>query len=119
MGIRVLCLVGGSTKYEQWKQLYQGVEIVISTPGTLIEMLRKKALNLWTRCSFLVIDEADEMFKMGFEYQVRMVVAQIRPDRQTLFFSATFKEKIEKFCEDILTDPIKINVGQSGVVGSL
>ncbi len=108
MGVRVLCLVGGATKYDQWKQLRQGVEVVVSTPGTLIEMLRKRALNLWSRCSFLVIDEADELFKMGFEYQVRTIVSQIRPDRQTLFFSATFRAKVESFCSDILTDPIKI-----------
>jgi ATP-dependent RNA helicase DDX42 len=78
-------------------------------------MIRKKALTLTSRCSFLVIDEADQMFSMGFEYQIRTIVGQIRPDRQTLFFSATFKHKIEELCSDILTDPIKIVIGKENV----
>jgi ATP-dependent RNA helicase DDX42 len=55
------------------------------------------------------------MFSMGFEYQIRSIVGQIRPDRQTLLFSATFKHKIEELCSDILTDPIKIIVGKENV----
>jgi len=55
------------------------------------------------------------MFNMGFEYQVRTIVGQIRPDRQTLLFSATFKDKVESLCRDILTDPIKIVVGRENV----
>ena len=49
-------------------------EIIVGTPGRLIEMIKKKAFNLTSRCSFLVIDEADQMFNMGFEYQVRTIV---------------------------------------------
>ena len=55
------------------------------------------------------------MFSLGFEYQIRSIVGQIRPDRQTLFFSATFKNKIQELCSDILTDPIKIVVGKENV----
>lgn len=52
---------------------------------------------------------------MGFEYQVRSIISQIRPDRQTLMFSATFKEKVQDLSRDILTDPIKIVIGKEGV----
>lgn len=62
-------LLGGESKHEQWKELKAGVEILIATPGRLIEMIKKKATN-FKRCSYLVIDEADKMFNMGFEYQV-------------------------------------------------
>lgn len=55
------------------------------------------------------------MFNMGFEYQIRSIVSQIRPDRQTLLFSATFKPRIEELCRDILRDPIKIVVGKENV----
>jgi len=55
------------------------------------------------------------MFNMGFEYQIRSIISQIRPDRQTLFFSATFKQRIEELCRDILSDPIKIVVGKENV----
>lgn len=61
--------MGGESKHEQWKELKAGVEILIATPGRLIEMVKKKATN-FKRCTYLVIDEADKMLSMGFEYQV-------------------------------------------------
>jgi ATP-dependent RNA helicase DDX42 len=61
--------LGGESKHEQWKELKAGVEILIATPGRLIEMVKKKATN-FKRCTYLVIDEADKMLSMGFEYQV-------------------------------------------------
>ena len=109
-------MFGGGDKQEQWRDLKRGVEIVIGTPGRVIELVRKKAFSLQTRCSYLVVDEADVMFNMGFEYQVRSIIGQIRPDRQTLLFSATFKDKVQKLCSDVLIDPIKIVVGKEGVV---
>lgn len=112
----MLPIFGGSDPHKIWRDLKAGKnEIVVATPGRAIELIRKKAFNLTSRCSFLVIDEADQMFNMGFEYQIRSIVSQIRPDRQTLLFSATFKQKIEALCSDILTDPIKIVVGKENV----
>lgn len=68
--IRIAALLGGESKHEQWKELKAGVEILVATPGRLIEMVKKKATNL-RRCTYMVIDEADKMFSMGFEYQVK------------------------------------------------
>lgn len=68
--IRIAALLGGESKHEQWKELKAGVEILVATPGRLIEMVKKKATNL-KRCTYFVIDEADKMFSMGFEYQVK------------------------------------------------
>ena len=65
----ISALLGGESKHEQWKELKAGVEILIATPGRLIEMVKKKATN-FKRCTYIVIDEADKMFSMGFEYQV-------------------------------------------------
>lgn len=65
----IAALLGGESKHEQWKELKAGVEILIATPGRMIEMIKKKATNL-RRCTYVVIDEADKMFGMGFEYQV-------------------------------------------------
>jgi ATP-dependent RNA helicase DDX42 len=64
--------------------------------------------------TYVVLDEADRMFEMGFEYQMRYIVNNIRPDRQTLMFSATMKKKVEGFARDILRDPIRIVVGAIG-----
>ena len=76
-------------------------------------MIKMKATNLM-RCSYLVLDEADKMFNMGFEPQVRSICNQINPLRQTLLFSATFKKRIEKLARDVLTDPVKIVQGDIG-----
>jgi ATP-dependent RNA helicase DDX5/DBP2 len=71
------------------------VEIVIATPGRLIDMLETQKTNL-RRVTYLVMDEADRMLDMGFEPQIRKIVSQIRPDRQTLMFSATWPKDVQK-----------------------
>ncbi|XP_046846143.1 ATP-dependent RNA helicase DDX42-like isoform X2 [Xenia sp. Carnegie-2017] len=111
--IRVACVFGGGNKYEQSKSLKEYPEIVVATPGRLIDHIKDKTTNL-ERVTFLVFDEADRMFDMGFEPQVRSIANHVRPDRQTLLFSATFKKKVELLCRDILTDPVRIVVGELG-----
>lgn len=105
--ISAVCCYGGGSKWEQSKALEQGAEIFVVTPGRMIDMVKMKATNL-RRVTYLVLDEADNMFQLGFEPQVRSICNHVRPDRQTLLFSATFKKKIEKLARDVLTDPIKI-----------
>ncbi|KOM39392.1 hypothetical protein LR48_Vigan03g277400 [Vigna angularis] len=113
-GVRVSAVYGGMSKLEQFKELKAGCEIVVATPGRLIDMLKMKALTM-TRATYLVLDEADRMFDLGFEPQVRSIVGQIRPDRQTLLFSATMPRKVEKLAREILTDPIRVTVGEVGM----
>ncbi|XP_032647481.1 ATP-dependent RNA helicase DDX42 isoform X2 [Chelonoidis abingdonii] len=111
--LRSVAVYGGGSMWEQAKALQEGAEIVVCTPGRLIDHVKKKATNL-QRVSYLVFDEADRMFDMGFEYQVRSVASHVRPDRQTLLFSATFRKKIEKLARDILIDPIRVVQGDIG-----
>ncbi|KAH0552279.1 ATP-dependent RNA helicase DDX42 [Cotesia glomerata] len=111
--IQVCCCYGGGSKWEQSQALANGAEIVVATPGRMIDLVKMKATSL-SRVTFLVLDEADRMFDMGFEPQVRSICNHIRPDRQTLMFSATFKKRIEKLARDVLTDPVKIVHGDVG-----
>ncbi|XP_011877226.1 PREDICTED: ATP-dependent RNA helicase DDX42 [Vollenhovia emeryi] len=111
--IQVCCCYGGGSKWEQSKALESGAEIVVATPGRMIDLVKMKATSL-TRVTFLVLDEADRMFDMGFEPQVRSICNHVRPDRETLLFSATFKKKVEKLARDVLTDPIRIVQGDVG-----
>ncbi|XP_075703074.1 ATP-dependent RNA helicase DDX42 [Rhinoderma darwinii] len=111
--LRSVAVYGGGSMWEQAKALQEGAEIVVCTPGRLIDHVKKKATNL-QRVTYLVFDEADRMFDMGFEYQVRSVANHVRPDRQTLLFSATFRKKIEKLARDILIDPIRVVQGDIG-----
>lgn len=105
--INVVCAYGGGSKYEQSKELASGAEIVVATPGRLIDLIKMNMTNL-KRVTYLVLDEADRFFDMGFEMQVRSICDYVRPDRQTLLFSATFKKKIEKLARSIISNPIKI-----------
>ncbi|XP_076348587.1 ATP-dependent RNA helicase DDX42 isoform X4 [Tachypleus tridentatus] len=112
-GLHAACCFGGGSKWEQSKALQEGSDIVVATPGRMIDMIKMKATNL-ERVTFLVLDEADRMFDMGFEPQVRSICDHVRPDRQTLMFSATFKRKIERLARDVLTDPVKVVQGELG-----
>ncbi|XP_075238002.1 ATP-dependent RNA helicase DDX42 [Lycorma delicatula] len=111
--ISVVCCYGGGSKWEQSKALEGGAEIVVATPGRMIDLVKMKATNL-TRVTFLVLDEADRMFDMGFEPQVRSICNHVRTDRQALLFSATFKKRVEKLARDVLTDPIRVVQGDVG-----
>lgn len=108
--IRNTCLFGGSPKGPQARDLERGVEIVIATPGRLIDFLERGTTNL-RRCTYLVLDEADRMLDMGFEPQIRKIIEQIRPDRQVLMWSATWPKEIQALAEDFLNDYVKVNIG--------
>lgn len=108
--IRNTCVFGGAPKGPQARDLERGVEIVIATPGRLIDFLERGTTNL-RRCTYLVLDEADRMLDMGFEPQIRKIIEQIRPDRQVLMWSATWPKEVQALAEDFLTDYIQVNVG--------
>ena len=86
------------------------MEIVIATPGRLIDFLEKYTTNL-QRCTYLVLDEADRMLDMGFEPQIRQILEQIRPDRQLCMWSATWPKEVRRLAEDFLNDYVQINIG--------
>ncbi|KAM9483523.1 putative ATP-dependent RNA helicase DDX17 [Clarias gariepinus] len=108
--IKSTCVYGGAPKGPQIRDLERGVEICIATPGRLIDFLEAGKTNL-RRCTYLVLDEADRMLDMGFEPQIRKIVDQIRPDRQTLMWSATWPKEVRQLAEDFLQDYIQINIG--------
>jgi len=108
--IKNTCVFGGAPKGPQLRDLEGGCEIVIATPGRLIDFLEMGKTNL-RRCTYLVLDEADRMLDMGFEPQIRKIVEQIRPDRQVLMWSATWPKEVRRLAEDFLTDYTHINIG--------
>lgn len=119
-GLRVVCVYGGVGISEQIADLKRGAEIIVCTPGRMIDMLAAnsgKVTNL-RRVTYLVLDEADRMFDMGFEPQVMKIVNNIRPDRQTVLFSATFPRQMEALARKILDAPLEISVGGKSVVCS-
>ena len=86
-----------------------GAHIVVACPGRLLDLINQKKLNLH-RTTYLVMDEADRMLDMGFEPQIRKVVGQIRKDRQTLMFSATWPDSVQKLAHDFMNDPTQVRL---------
>ncbi|KAL2299434.1 hypothetical protein Nmel_014090 [Mimus melanotis] len=117
LGLRVVCVYGGTGISEQIAELKRGAEIIVCTPGRMIDMLAGRVTNL-RRVTYVVLDEADRMFDMGFEPQVMRIVDNVRPDRQTVMFSATFPRAMEALARRILSKPIEVQVGGRSVVCS-
>ncbi|KAF9595307.1 hypothetical protein IFM89_038459 [Coptis chinensis] len=118
MGVTCVPVYGGSGVAQQISDLKRGTEIVVCTPGRMIDILctsSGKITNL-RRVTYLVMDEADRMFDMGFEPQITRIVQNIRPDRQTVLFSATFPRQVETLARKVLTKPVEIQVGGRSVV---
>eukprot|EP00529_Nitzschia_sp_RCC80_P029007 CAMPEP_0113452894 /NCGR_PEP_ID=MMETSP0014_2-20120614/7079_1 /TAXON_ID=2857 /ORGANISM="Nitzschia sp." /LENGTH=325 /DNA_ID=CAMNT_0000344275 /DNA_START=146 /DNA_END=1119 /DNA_ORIENTATION=+ /assembly_acc=CAM_ASM_000159 len=108
--IKNTVVYGGVPKGRQIRDLQSGVEIVIATPGRLIDHLEAGNTNL-KRVTYLVLDEADRMLDMGFEPQLRKIIGQIRPDRQVLMWSATWPKEIQGIARDYLHDYYQVTVG--------
>lgn len=116
--LRVCCVYGGTGISEQIAELKRGAEIIVCTPGRMIDMLAAnggRVTNL-RRVTYVVLDEADRMFDLGFEPQVMRIVDNVQPSRQTVMFSATFPRQVEALAKKILMKPIEITVGGRSVV---
>lgn len=120
LGLRAACAYGGSPLKDNIADMKRGAEVIVCTPGRMIELLTTnsgRVINM-RRVTYLVLDEADRMFDMGFEPQVMKIVNQIRPDRQTVLFSATFPKQMEALARKILRRPLEITVGGRSVVAA-
>lgn len=108
-----MAVYGGSSRNEQLEKYQRGVDIIVATPGRLIDFLEAKDMKL-DRVTYLVLDEADKMLDMGFEKDLQQISSQIRPNRQTLLFSATWPIKVQalaqKYC---FLKPVEIKIGSS------
>jgi len=102
-------IFGGVGQHPQVRALARGVDVLIATPGRLLDLLGQGHLRL-DRVTHFVLDEADRMLDMGFIHDVRKVVAELPKRRQTMFFSATMPQQVARLAGDILTDPLRIEV---------
>ena len=107
--LRHTVIFGGVTQHRQIKALASGVDIVVATPGRLLDLLGQGRLSL-KAVEFFVLDEADRMLDMGFVRDVRKIVAALPRARQSLLFSATMPREIARLSAEILTDPVRVEV---------
>ncbi|QCD80673.1 ATP-dependent RNA helicase [Vigna unguiculata] len=116
-GVKVVVAYGGSPIIQQLRLLEKGVDILVATPGRLVDIIERERVSL-ERIKYLALDEADRMLDMGFERQIRKIVEKMHMPppgiRQTLLFSATFPNDIQKLASDFLSDYIFLSVGRVG-----
>ena len=111
LDIRSTAIFGGVAMNPQIKQLKKGVDIVIGTPGRLLDLAGQKKLDL-SHIEILVLDEADRMLDMGFIHDIRKIIKLVPEERQTLFFSATYSEAIKELSDTILVNPKQVEVAR-------
>jgi len=113
LGLRLCTVVGGLGYGRQIETLSRGVDILIATPGRLLDLVERGNVKLG-QVSFFVLDEADRMFDMGFIRDVRRIAASVSKNRQTLLFSATMPNDIAKLSAEILKNPEKVEIAPQG-----
>jgi len=108
--IKCACVYGGGNRREQVNIVAEGVEIIIATPGRLNDLVNTGVINV-SSVTYLVLDEADRMLDMGFEPQIRKVLLDIRPDRQTVMTSATWPAGVRRLAQSYMKNPIQVFIG--------
>ena len=109
--IRVTCVYGGTDIRRQMKELQKGVHVVVATPGRLVDLLTRKALNIETVFA-VVLDEADEMLNMGFQEDLDFILSNTPKDKNTYLFSATMPKEVERIARNYLVNQKEISVGK-------
>ena len=113
--IRIQRVVGGASINVQTEKLAKGTDVLIATPGRLLDLLERRALVL-AETKYLVLDEADQMLDIGFIHALRRIAKLIPAERQTMLFSATMPKLMEELAQSYLTDPVKVQVAPPGKV---
>ena len=114
--IRSTVIFGGVGVQPQIAKLRRGVDILVATPGRLLDLVGQKAADL-SKVEILVLDEADRMLDMGFIHDIRKVLALLPVNRQSLLFSATFSNDIKKLASGMLRSPVLVEVARNETVG--
>ena len=113
--IKTVAVYGGSSITEQIRNLREKPQIIVGTPGRVIDLINRKALD-FSQIHWLVLDEADEMLSMGFKDDLETILSETPETKQTLLFSATMNKEVEKISKNYLTNPHRISVGSINAV---
>lgn len=113
--LRITLVVGGKSINAQAQRLSRGTDILVATPGRLIDLLDRSAVDL-SRTRFLVLDEADQMLDIGFAHSLRRIASTLSKDRQTMMFSATMPKSMAALTRDYLSDAVRVEVSPPGKV---
>ena len=113
--VKTTAVYGGSSITEQIRNLREKPQIIVGTPGRVIDLINRKALD-FSQIHWLVLDEADEMLSMGFKDDLETILSETPETKQTLLFSATMNKEVERISKNYLTNPHRISVGSINAV---
>lgn len=109
LGLKTMVIFGGVSQNPQTNELARGVDILVATPGRLLDLIGQRFIKL-ANINYFVLDEADMMLDMGMIHDVRKIITYLPSDRQTMFFSATMPTEISKLADSILSNPVKVEI---------
>ena len=117
-GLRTAILIGGAAMSAQIRQLRNKPHVIVATPGRLIDHMEQKILGL-QNVKVLILDEADRMLDMGFEPQIKKILAAVPKERQTMLFSATMPTRISAIAEKYMKKPLRVEIAQQGTTNEM
>lgn len=110
-GVHIVAVYGGASIQTQISQIKRGVQIIVATPGRLLDLLDRRAIDI-SKVEYVVLDEADEMLNMGFQEDINMILSGTPEDKQTWLFSATMPPEVRRIADTYMTDPFELTVGK-------
>ena len=108
--VNVVAVYGGANISDQLRQIKRGVQIVVATPGRMLDIINRKAIN-FSQVQFVVLDEADEMLNMGFQEDIDSILSTTPEDKKTWLFSATMPNEVRRIAKKYMTDPFELTMG--------
>ena len=109
--LNIVSVYGGSSIQEQAKSIKKGAQIIVATPGRMLDMIKRNYVNI-SKITFCVLDEADEMLNMGFYKDIKSILSNTPKSKKTWLFSATMPNEVSKIAEQFMKNPYKITVGE-------
>ncbi|MCL7986537.1 DEAD/DEAH box helicase [Sphingobacterium sp. lm-10] len=109
-GVSVVAVYGGANISDQLRQIRRGVQIVVATPGRMLDIIGRKAIN-FSDVNYVVLDEADEMLNMGFQEDINNILSETPDTKKTWLFSATMPKEVRRIAQKYMTDPFELTVG--------
>ncbi|MDE5420246.1 DEAD/DEAH box helicase [Labilibaculum sp. DW002] len=110
LNLNVVNVYGGASIDDQIRKIRRGAHVVVATPGRLLDLIRRKAINL-SKVEYVILDEADEMLNMGFKEDIDSILSSTSDDKLTWLFSATMPNEVRRISKNYMTDPVEVTVG--------
>ncbi len=108
--VHVVAVYGGANIGDQLRQIRRGVQIVVATPGRMLDIIGRNAID-FSNVKYVVLDEADEMLNMGFQEDINNILSETPEDKKTWLFSATMPKEVRRIAQNYMTDPVELTVG--------